>query len=42
MEDCSVYGEIEDEGGEDALESSDDREESLKPEDGVNDGWAGK
>lgn len=42
VEDCGVYGEVEYAGGEDALECGDDREESLKTEDGVDDGWAGK
>lgn len=42
VQDCGVYGEVEYGGGEDALESGDDWEESLKPEDSMDDGWAGK
>jgi hypothetical protein len=41
VEDCGVYGEVEHEGGEEALEASDDREETLKPENGVENGRAG-
>lgn len=39
--DCDVYNEVQYEGREDALNSRDDWEEPLTPEDGVNDGWAG-